>query len=106
MLDTGLAVDEHSDYTLRSGGRIVSARHLMAPRSNLALPTANVARAQAYVGTCGSITWLAPRLGIDTTALYADPEFLHNHLAVAMRACARLPGAGRFMPVDLRGLPR
>ena len=105
LLDTGLTVDDHADYTIGSGGRIVSARSLMEPRSNLGVQTAIVAGARAYAGTCGSITWLAPRLGIDTTAFYADPEFLHNHLAVAMRSSARLEGAGQFMPVDLRGLP-
>ncbi|MBI4886448.1 MAG: hypothetical protein HY824_05110 [Acidobacteria bacterium] len=105
LLDTGLAVDDHADYSLGSGGRIISARDLMEPRTNLGVQTEIVAHARGYVGTCGSITWLAPRLGIDTTALYADPEFLQNHLAVALRTSARLEGAGRFMPIDLRGLP-
>ena len=105
LLDTGLTVDDHADYTLESGGRIFSARDLMEPRTNLAVQTQIVAQSRGYVGTCGSITWLAPRLGIDTTALYADPEFLQNHLAVALRTSARLAGAGKFMPVDLRGLP-
>ncbi len=105
MLDTGLTVDDHADYSIGSQGRIISARDLMEPRTNLAVQTQIVAHARRYVGTCGSITWLAPRLGVDTTALYADPEFLQNHLAVALRTSARLSGAGQFMPVDLRGLP-
>ena len=59
LLDTGLTVDDHADYTIGSGGRIVSARSLMEPRSNLGVQTAIVAGARAYAGTCGSITWLA-----------------------------------------------
>ncbi len=104
LLDTGLAIDDHADYDLASGGRILSARDLMTPKTNLAVQTQIVAHAKTYMGTCGSITWLAPRLGVNTSALFADDEFLHNHLAVALRTSARLAGAGRFSPVDLRGL--
>jgi len=62
-----------------------------------------VAGAKAFVGTCGSIAWLAPRLGVDTSALFVDPKWLHAHLAVAMRAYHRL-AAGRFAVADLRAL--
>jgi hypothetical protein len=62
-----------------------------------------VGGARAFVGTCGSIAWLAPRLGVDTSALFVDPKWLHAHLAVAMRAYHKL-GAGRFAVADLRAL--
>ena len=45
--------------------------------------------------------WLAPRLGVNTSALFVDPKWLHAHLAVAMRAYHRL-GAGAFAVADLR----
>ena len=106
LLETGLAVDDHADYPLGARPRLINARDLLTPTSNLAAQTQIVAGARAYVGTCGSIAWLAPRLGVDTSALFADDEFLHNHLAVALRTSARLSGAGRFSPVDLRGLPQ
>lgn len=105
LLETGLSVDDHSDIPLASHPRILNARDLMSPLTNLGAQTQIVANASAYVGTCGSITWMAPRLGVHTSALFADDEFLHNHLAVALRTSARLKGAGRFCPVDLRGLP-
>jgi hypothetical protein len=105
LLETGLSVDDHTDYALGAHPRLVNARDLMQPTTNLAAQTQIVAGASVYVGTCGSITWLAPRLGVDTSALFADDEFLHNHLGVALRTSARLEGAGRFSPVDLRGLP-
>ena len=63
-----------------------------------------VAGARAFVGTCGSIAWLAPRLGVDTSALYVDPKWLHAHLAVAMRGYHKLEGGGQFAPADLRAL--
>ena len=102
LLDTGLVLDEHADYELQ-GGRVISARQWMTPRNNLGVQTQIVAGARAFVGTCGSIAWLAPRLGVDTSAFYVDPKWLHAHLAVAMRAYHKL-GAGRFAPADLRAL--
>ena len=104
LLDTGLAVDDHADYAFAGDARIVSAREWLTPRTNLGAQTDIIAHASAYVGTCGSLTWLAPLLGVHTSAVLADPEFLHAHLAVALRACHRLPGAGAFCPLDLRAL--
>jgi hypothetical protein len=101
LLDTGLVLeDDHADYAF-AAGRVVSARPWMTPQNNLGVQTQIVAGAKAFVGTCGSIAWLAPRLGIDTSALYIDPKWLHAHLAVAMRAYHRLD-AGRFAAADLR----
>ena len=100
LLDTGLVLDEHADYDLR-GARVTSARALMTPRTNLAVQTQIIAGAQAFVGTCGSLAWLAPMLGVDTSAMLVDTKWLHAHLPVAMRAYHRL-GAGRFAVADLR----
>lgn len=104
LLDTGLALDDHADYAFSPTSRVLSARGLLEPKTNLAAQTDIIAGAEAYVGTCGSLTWLAPMLGIPTSAVLADPEFLHAHLSVALRATGRLEGAARFSPVDLRGL--
>jgi hypothetical protein len=102
LLDTGLVLeDDHGDYRFDGGGRIISARGWMTPQNNLGAQTQIVAGARAFVGTCGSIAWLAPRLGVDTSALFVDSQWLHAHLAVAMRAYHKLD-AGRFAAADLR----
>ena len=113
LLDTGLVLeDDHADYTFTAwpadvrnakAARVVSARAWMTPRNNLGVQTQIVAGARAFVGTCGSLAWLAPRLGVDTSALFVDPKWLHAHLAVAMRAYHRLD-AGRFAVADLRAV--
>jgi hypothetical protein len=101
LLDTGLALaDDHADYAV-AGAQVVSARAWMTPQNNLGVQTQIIAGARAFVGTCGSLAWLAPRLGTDTSALYVDASFLHAHLPVAMRAHHKL-GAGRFAAADLR----
>ena len=102
LLETGLVLeDDHADYALADSHAVISARPWMTPQNNLAVQTQIVAGASAFIGTCGSIAWLAPRLGVDTSALYVDPKWLHAHLAVAMRAYHKL-NAGRFAPADLR----
>ena len=102
LLDTGLVLeDDHVDYAFASGGRVVSAKPWMTPQTNLGVQTQIVAGAKAFIGTCGSIAWLAPRLGVHTSALFVDPKWLHAHLAVAMRAYHKL-NAGRFAVADLR----
>jgi len=104
LLDTGLVLeDDHADYTFAAQGRVVSARQWMTPTTNLGVQTQIVAGASAFVGTCGSIAWLAPRLGVPTSALYVDPKWLHAHVAIAMRAYHRL-NAGRFAIADLRAI--
>lgn len=104
LLDTGLDLDDHADYAFAGSSRIISARELLEPRTNLAAQTDIIAYASSYIGTCGSLTWLAPMLGVHTSAVFADAEFLHNHLGVAMRASHKLKGAGAFCPLDLRAL--
>jgi hypothetical protein len=103
LLDTGLVLDEHADYAFGSSGRVVSAKPWMTPASNLGVQTQIIAGAQAFLGTCGSVAWLAPMLGVNTSAVYVDPKWLHAHLGVMLRACQKA-GAARFAAVDLRAM--
>jgi hypothetical protein len=103
LLDTGLALDEHEEFALPLGARVISAREWMTPRDNLAVQTRLIANATAFVGTCGSIAWLAPMLGTDTTAVMTDAKFLNVHLHLARRVY-RLVEGGRFTPFDLGAL--
>src|SRR4030095_8730478 len=103
LLDTGLVLDEHADYSFGASSRVISAKPWMRPADNLGVQTEIIAGAQAFVGTCGSVAWLAPMLGVNTSAVYVDPKWLHAHLAVMLRACHRA-GAGHFAALDLRAL--
>ncbi len=103
LLDTGLALDDHDDYRFGPQHRVVSAEAWMTPRDNLGLQTRIIAGARAFVGTCGSIAWLAPMLGVDTIPVMTDDKSLNVHLHVARRVY-RVMGAGRFTPLDLGAL--
>ena len=100
MLDTGLTLDDHEDYSFGVASRVHSVRDALRPRDNLAVQTAIISRASSFVGTCGALAWLAPMLGIDTTAVLADARFLHGHLQVARRVYQLMNG-GRFSPLDI-----
>jgi len=103
LLDTGLVLeDDHADFGFASGA-VISARRWMTPQNNLGVQTQIAAGARSFVGTCGSLAWLVPRLGVDTSALFVDPSWLHAHLPLALRAYHKL-GAGRFAAADLRAL--
>jgi hypothetical protein len=103
VLDTGLQLDDHADYLFQTKGRIISARDLMFPNNNLGVQTQIIAGARAFVGTCGSVAWLAPMLGVDTMAVLTDAKFLHSHLHVARRVYTLMKG-GKFAPLDLGAL--
>lgn len=104
LLDTGLVLeDDHADFSLATAGRIISARDWMTPQTNLAVQSEIVAGARAFVGTCGSLAWLGPQLGTDTSAVFVDPKWLHAHLPLAMRAYYKMGGA-RFVATDVRGV--
>ena len=101
-LDTGIGIDDHADYAL-GGERVLTLAGRLDPATNLAVQTRVVAGARLFVGTCGSLAWLAPLLGVPTLPLFADASFLHAHLHVARRVYGRV-GAASFSPVDLTGV--
>jgi hypothetical protein len=101
LLDTGMATDEHEDYLFRDVPNVLSVRAHLEPSTNLGLQTAVIAGAQGFIGTCGSLAWLAPMMGIDTVAVYADDRHLLSHMFFATHAYGQM-GAARFDTLDLR----
>lgn len=102
LLDTGMATDEHEDYLFRDVPNVISIRAQLTARTNLGEQTSVIAGAQAFVGTCGSLAWLAPMLGVDTIAVYAEDRFLLSHILFATQVYRQM-GAARFDTLDLRG---
>jgi hypothetical protein len=101
MLDTGMATDEHEDYLFRDIDGVMSLGEHLTPANNLGVQTQVIAGAQTFVGTCGSLAWLAPMLGVDTVAVYAADRFLTSHVFFA-RHVYRQMDAARFDTLDLR----
>jgi hypothetical protein len=101
MLDAGMAVDEHEDYLFDGLPNVRTLRGAIVPRTNLGFQTQVIAGARQFIGTCGSIAWLAPLLGVPTFAVFSDDRLLTPHLMVARHAY-RAADAARFSTVDLR----
>jgi len=101
LLDTGVAFDDHGDYTFAGLPGVISAREWMTPRTNLGVQIALIAHAERFIGTCGGLAWIAPHLGTPTTGVYDDDRFLALHILVARQA-ARRAGAAAFTTLDLR----
>jgi hypothetical protein len=104
VLHAPSAVDDHRDLDL-AGDRTVTipARH-MVPERNLAVQTAVITRARAFVGTYGGYSYLAPLCGVPTFAFYSDRTFKTHHLHVAHRALEQL-GTAALVPMHVSDFP-
>jgi hypothetical protein len=107
LLGSGVMVDEHRDAP-HAGGlhpRVHTVDHLMRAENNLAVQTAVIAGASAFVGTYGGFSYLAPLCGVDTVALYSLKNYYEHHLDFAQQMFAEV-GGGSLTVVDsaVRGL--
>jgi hypothetical protein len=104
-LATGLRLDDHASDEAEGcegarvrgceGAKVQFLPSDIHPRENLALQTAIVAGASAFVGTYGGFSYLAPFLGVRATAYFADPQgYSPRHLLMARSALARIDAGG------------
>src|SRR4051812_22750887 len=90
-LSTGLKIDDHSS-SHEGVARVdeFGIRHLpegIEPARNLQVQCAIVARADAFVGTYGGFSYLAPFYGVKSIAYYSDADgFSRKHLQMAQSA--------------------
>ena len=101
LLNSDLVVDDHRDCGFGASGRVHVLSPHMRPEDNLALQTAAISGASAFVGTYGGYSYLAPLYGVSSVAFYSRQSFKQHHLELAHRAFQRLGGA-QLMPVDVR----
>jgi hypothetical protein len=93
-LTMGWQLDDHGGFDERPPGIELMAPHLN-PRENLAAQTALVAGAASFVGTYGGFSYLAPFLGVRSTAYYGDPDgFSQRHLLMAQSGLTAMGTAG------------
>jgi hypothetical protein len=103
LLNTPFAVDDHRDAQA-AGGRIFTIGAHMAPARNLAVQTAVIARARAFVGTYGGYSYLAPLCGVTSLAFYSETTFRMHHLQVAQQAFAQF-GGPTVLPLHVAAMP-
>ena len=102
LLNTGHRFDDHADLPAENRGRLHTVEALMTPATNLAIQTRIISGAEAFVGTYGGFSYLAPFYGIDTLAFYSHVSgFRFDHLEVAKRIFSGLR-RGTFVEMDVR----
>src|SRR5574341_971370 len=73
LLESGLYADDHADFPL-TGQNVLSIQGHVTPQNNLAVQSAVLAKAQAFVGTYGGTMQLAVRLKKPSVGFYAKFE--------------------------------
>jgi ADP-heptose:LPS heptosyltransferase len=110
LLNPGFSVDEHEDWASETprkaaeafretGPRVHTIADGMSPARNLAVQSAVISRARAFVGTYGGYSYLAPLYGVPAVAFYSRPTFKRHHLYAAQRAFDQT-GAAALTLVD------
>ena len=106
VLNTGLRVDDHTDCDLTGSG-IYHVDHLMTPTNNLAVQSAIIANARAFVGTYGGLSYLGPFYGVPSVAFYSDPNgIVATHLDMTHRLSRMMSSPLVTLDVNEAGLLR
>jgi hypothetical protein len=104
LLNTPHRFDDHSDIARGNRSRIHTIDHLMTPATNLDVQTRVIAGAEAYVGTYGGFSYVAPLSGTHALTFYSHiTGFRFDHLEVAKRVFSGLR-KGSFVELDLRSV--
>ena len=102
-LSTALNIDDHRGDHVDEYG----VRHLpegIDPARNLHIQSAIVARADAFVGTYGGFSYMAPFYGVKSLAFYSDPNgFSPKHLHMARSAFDQIGASGLLDVRDAAG---
>jgi hypothetical protein len=102
LLNTGIRVDDHQDYSPGRESRIHTIDDLMTPERNLDIQTAVIAKAQAFVGTYGGYSYLAPLCGVPAIAFYSERDaFYAVHREIAERMIRDVNG-GSLVTLDVK----
>jgi hypothetical protein len=99
LLNTPFTIDDHVDVAVAGHAR-VHAIGRMPPSRNLAIQTAVIRRATAFVGTYGGYAYLAPLCGVPSLAFHSNRTFAQHHRDLADEVFAGL-GAPSLMALDV-----
>jgi len=101
LLNTGYRIDDHEDFETARSDNVLTLKGSMPASKNLAVQSAVISRARAFVGTYGGYSYLAPLSGIDALAFYSEKTFFNHHLEYAQRVFGEL-GTASLIPLDIK----
>ena len=101
VLSPAEQIDDRVDAPVPARGRIHAVAHLMTPRTSLHVQSQVIARARAFVGTHGGLSYLAPFYGVQSLSFYSDPQpSTARHLELARRVFGRMR-PGSYVALDV-----
>jgi len=104
LLNPSMQLDDRPDVPAAAKGRIHSIADLMSARTNLDVQSKVIAKARAFVGTHGGLSYLAPLYGVKSLSFYSDPgPHTTRHLELARRTFSRLQ-PGSYVALDVNDL--
>ena len=104
LLTPSAPIDDHLDAEIAPRERIHRIAHLMTPRTNLDVQAKVIARARAFVGTHGGLSYLPPLYGVKSLSFYSDVRaFTIQHLDLARRVYGAM-SAGSYIALDVNDL--
>jgi hypothetical protein len=78
VLNSPFRLDEHREVARDVQSDVTTIDHLMRPDNNLAIQTAVMARAKAFIGTYGGYSYLAPFLGVPSLSFSWNRSGAHS----------------------------
>jgi len=104
VLDPPPGIDDRADAPVPARGRVHGIAHLMTPRTNLRVQSQVIARARAFVGTQGGLSYLAPLYGVQALSFYSQAHpSTARHLELA-RAVFGGMRPGSYVALDVSDL--
>ena len=92
MLNHPFAIDDHHDFQ-PAIGTVISVADMMSPATNLAVQTAVIGRAAAFVGTYGGLSLVPPLCGVPSFAFCSVPFMKQPHEEAIQRMIEKTEGA-------------
>jgi hypothetical protein len=104
VMNPPMSLDAHRDAEIPARGRVHRVAHLMSPRMNLDVQSKVIARARAFVGTHGGLSYLPPLYGVKSLSFYSDARaFTVQHLDLARRVFTAMQ-PGSYVALDVNDL--
>lgn len=104
LLESDTLGAEYADIAIPWSNRLHRLNHLMPHHTDLSVQTVAISQARAFVGTCGSLSYVSPYFGVPSLCFFSDRlamPSLQQELEVAQRLFGGIY-SGRLLALDTK----